>query len=111
MAQDLLVFNGIDGSTGDYLVPPMLPDVFARIARGGRVERRHLSELRWRAEELKEHKYALPSDRDPKNLAEAGWGLILPAAADPKTTDAILEALAPLRDLRRGQAKGLYKEF
>src|SRR3712207_1566963 len=41
---DLLVFNGIDGTTGDYLIPPMAPHTLARIALGERWD--NLSELR-----------------------------------------------------------------
>jgi hypothetical protein len=112
MPQELAYFNGIDGTTGDYLVPPMAPATLARIARGetwGGKDR--LSELKFRDEQRKVGRYALEPGRDPKKLGESGWGLILPAGADRKLADAILDALAPLRDLRRGQAGDLYKEY
>jgi hypothetical protein len=32
--QDLLFFNGINGSTGDYLLPPMTSEQVSRIAQG-----------------------------------------------------------------------------
>ena len=32
--QDLLYFNGINGSTGDYLLPPMTAEQVSRIAQG-----------------------------------------------------------------------------
>jgi hypothetical protein len=41
---------------------------------------------------------------DPKDLAQAGWGLIFPANMDAQRREEIKEALAPLLDLRREQA-------
>jgi hypothetical protein len=110
MDKNLFVFNGIDATTGDYLLPPMSPETLAHAVRGetwGGAE--VLEELKWR--EGRRGEYALEPGRDPKSLVESGWGLIFPAAADKARVDAILEALTPLREHRRKQAGALYKEF
>ena len=81
-----LVFNGIHGSTGGYLAPPMklgaLVDALRRRPRRGGAGGRAAA-------------YG-----DPDDLAQVGWGVIFPRDADP----AVAEALAPLLDLRRAQA-------
>lgn len=41
---------------------------------------------------------------DPTDLAQTGWGVIVPARSDPARTHAILEALTPLLELRAAQA-------
>jgi hypothetical protein len=48
---------------------------------------------------------------DPKDLAQAGWGLIFPASADVQHKEAIKDALKPLLDLRREQAGDLFRIY
>jgi hypothetical protein len=48
---------------------------------------------------------------DPKNLHEAGWGLLLPADLDPEYADALLNALQPLLDLRERQAGRVFRIY
>jgi hypothetical protein len=50
---------------------------------------------------------ALMEGFDPRDLAQAGWGIILAANANP----AILDALAPLLDLRRKQTGERFRIF
>ena len=110
MSDELAYFNGIDGTTGRYLLPPMPAATLAQIALGKTLDG-GLSDLKTVAARRRVGDYAITAGRDPTSLASAGWGLITPARADPKRVAAILEALTPLRDLRREQAGPLYKEF
>ena len=48
---------------------------------------------------------------DPKDLAQAGWGLIFPASMDAQHKDAIKDAFKPLLDLRREQAGDLFRIY
>jgi hypothetical protein len=106
---ELLVFNGIDGTTGDYLVPPLPPQTLARIAMGE--EWTNLSELDYRRKQQEEAQFVIEEGRDPNDLAQAGWGVIFAADADPKVNAAIREALSELLEHRKRQAGPLYREY
>lgn len=95
------IFNGIDGSTGDYLLPRLTTSIISAIARGEIQDKNLLAELRNRheLESLGGH-YGVAGEVDPADLAQAGWGVIFTHDADP----AVREALAELIDWRREQA-------
>ncbi len=97
---DLLFFNGLDLSTGDYLVPPMPPADVSRLAQGERFDAQHLSELKWRCREATEGHYGVKEGVDYKKFDETGWGVIFAYNADP----AIREALSELLTHRQKQA-------
>lgn len=106
---ELLFFNGINGSTGEYLVPPMRADQVAAVARGESFAPDHLMELQWRTSKNEQH-YGVKEGVDPTDLAQAGWGVIFAADADPHVRDALRELL----DYRKEQAnrnKELYREL
>jgi hypothetical protein len=111
MAQDLLIFNGIDATTGAYLESPMSVSDASRLARGESLDDGHLAELKARQERESLGHYGAIEGVDPKDLAQTGWGVIFPANHDP----AVREALAPLLDLRRRQASAknerYYREY
>jgi hypothetical protein len=107
MAIETLVFNGIDGKTGEYLLPPMVADTLTRVALGESFDESQVSEYKRRTRAV----YALAEDRNPGKLAETGWGVIFPAHADQQVTDAIRDALGELLQHRQGEAGELYREF
>src|SRR4051812_16670677 len=112
MDAENLVFNGINGTTGKYLLPEMTPQQLARIARGESWDPEDLSELKWWYHRTAEETFGPVEGVDPTDLGQAGWGLIMPAGADP----VILEALGELREHRRAQAQAggsdhYYREF
>jgi hypothetical protein len=108
-------FNGVDGASGQYLTPPLTGHDLANLAQGKPLtqpdapviaspadeqEARHLNELAWRHRVATEATFAPIEGVDPKNLAEAGWGVVFAHDASP----AIREALAPLLEHRRSLA-------
>jgi hypothetical protein len=112
MSAEALTFNGINGATGEYLLPEMTAQQLAQLARGESWDAQHLSELKWRHHRTTEATFGPVEGVDPTDLGQAGWGLIMAAGADP----AILEALGELRAHRRAQAQAggkehYYREF
>jgi DNA/RNA endonuclease G (NUC1)/V8-like Glu-specific endopeptidase len=107
----LLCFNGINGATGNYLLPPMGADAIAAIAMGEPLDARFKKDLAFWAERAATKTFGLAAGIDEGNLADAGWGVIFRFDADP----AIREALTPLLNLRKEQASkkkaARYKEF
>ena len=104
---DLLFFNGINGATGEYDLPPTPVEVIAGVARGETFDKQHLEELRRRQRRDSEARFAVKAGVDPKNLDETGWGVIFAFGADP----AIYEALTPLLQLRKRQANAKREEL
>jgi hypothetical protein len=88
---DLLFFNGVDATTGDYLVPP-------------RTAAEVLALLRNRPAQPAAR--AMVPGLDPRDLAESGWGVVFPRPGDP----AVREALRPLLEHRRAQATAASEE-
>lgn len=93
---DALCWNGVDARTGQPLLAPMEPAIVSELALGQPLEsppRRGSNEPH----------LGVRDGVDPTDLAQAGWGLILPHG-DPKEQRPILDALEPLIALRRAQA-------
>lgn len=112
MNAEALVVNGVNGATGEYLLPKMTPQQIAQIARGESWDPQHLVELRWWHQRTTQATFGPIEGVDPKDLAQTGWGLITSVDSDP----AVLEALGELRELRRNQAQAqgnehYYREF
>jgi len=87
--------NGIDGTTGTYLVPPLdRSELIDRINESGaqpwlkRVADAATNDVR-----------GLPYDRDPALVEQAGWGIVVHEREDPE----IMKALEPLIAHRQKQ--------
>ena len=101
-----LVLNGINGSTGAYLLPDVAVTDLARLARGEKPDDEHKKALAQR------HVGAAPSfglglEWDPQNLEEAGWGVVFASDAAPE----LVAALEPLLALRRSQAGERFRQY
>jgi hypothetical protein len=96
------VFNGIDGSTGDYL--PATGTILNRPLGPG-----VLHEYRQWVEHYGIDYLDRPTVEgiDSKSIASAGWGVIFA----PGIGQDVREALQPLLDLRGGQAGSYFKSF
>ena len=117
-ANNLLYFNGINGATGDYLLPPLPPHDVAARARGESIDPKHLTELKFKFRNANEPTFAVVEGVDPTRLEEAGWGVIFAGESATPTgfsVAAIRDALKELLDHRRTQAAHLneksYQEF
>jgi hypothetical protein len=102
----LLVFNGVDGSTGRYLTRPRQASELARLIRGEPPAEPGLGELKMRREAGRTT-YGAAHGVCPEDLAQAGWALVTAQGAGAGA----LDALEPLRSLREAQAGRLYREF
>jgi len=98
-AQTTVVLNGIDASTGEPLFKATLEQI-ATLACGEQVPAGESEEIQRYAASLREDHLDTRFQIDPRNLAEAGWGVIFPEGRQ----DELREALAPLLSLRRAQA-------
>jgi hypothetical protein len=97
----MLYANGIDGSSGKYLLDPLTPAEVFELARAASLPPGdpHLLELQLRNDAVTRPDEALATG-DPRRLEQAGWGVLFARDADP----AVCEALGPLLKLRRSQA-------
>lgn len=114
MATDKLIFNGIDGATGGYLLPGLTPQEVGRLARGEKLDPQQIRELKWWHGRVTESSLGPKEGVDPKKLEQAGWGLLVAFDDDDQAarrTAATLEALRPLLNLRRSQAGDRYREY
>ncbi|MGH8884046.1 MAG: hypothetical protein ACRDYX_02485 [Egibacteraceae bacterium] len=107
MSGELLTFNGVDGSTGSYLLSPMSPTQVSRMAGGESPDPAHLSELRWWYRRVTEASFGPKEGVEPKDLAQAGWGVIFAHDADPQ----VRQVLRPLLEHRRAQAGRVHEHY
>jgi hypothetical protein len=104
MAEDTqLFFNGINGASGDYDLPPMTPHQLAQVISGEETDEGFLSELKQR----REAHWGVKEGVDPTDVGTSGWGIIMAYNADP----AIKEALGELLAHRQKQAGEKYREY
>jgi hypothetical protein len=110
MSDEKLVFNGIDGATGNYLLPPMTAQDVSKIAQGETPDETHLRELKARYRELTAAVMGVKEGVDPKKLDESGWGIIF-AFEDQDEVPAVKEALGELLEHRQKEAGEHYYEY
>ena len=99
---DPLVFNGVDGATGEYLLPELTVEEVSAIAKGEDFDPDEIKELKRRRQRADMVHLGVAEGIDPTKLGQAGWGVVFAFADDE--VDAKKEALKPLLDLRREQA-------
>jgi DNA/RNA endonuclease G (NUC1)/V8-like Glu-specific endopeptidase len=108
---ELLCFNGVNGATGQYLMPPVSVETIAAMARGEKIDDRLKRDLANWTERASLETFGVAAGIDPNDLAQSGWGVIFSFDADP----AIREALKELLDFRKEQAtrknERFYREF
>ena len=102
----LLHFNGINGDTGEYDLPPLSNEELVGLITGGNGPE-NLSELRFRYRSASAQHWGVKAGIDTRKLDQTGWGVIFPAKGDP----AVQEALQPLLDLRKQQAGDTFRVY
>ena len=104
-----LYVNGLDASTGDYLVPDgcVTPDQIVPVAKAedGELTAQQIIDLQEKA--LQTARYAIKPGHDACKPDDAGWGVIWA----PDIGQDVKDVLAPLLDLRRSRAGDRYREY
>jgi hypothetical protein len=110
----LIIFNGINGETGEYLQKPLKPEDVRDIARDefkNEDNRKKLEEIGEKAKDKDKKYFGLPKSVNPGDLAQTGWGIIFPSLEASRTAE-IKEKLKSLLDHRKEQVgEEKYKEF
>ncbi|HEX3762333.1 MAG TPA: hypothetical protein VHW23_26715 [Kofleriaceae bacterium] len=111
----LMIGNGIDATTGEYLLPPIDVHQLAQLATGSQLGPPERSDLQSKVRRARQINYAVVEGVDPNDLAQSGWAVVF-AAVDAGSQAAarqaaIRDALAPLLAHRRAAAGPLYREY
>jgi hypothetical protein len=86
--------NGIDATTGQYLLPPMAVAEVAAAARGAPVDHDLQAALAKFVHASQSHHMGLPYDVDPLNLSEAGWAIVIASEEAPAVRTALESLIA-----------------
>jgi len=107
-----LVFNGIDGSSGGYLLPPLTPAIISAVVRGESQDPALLGELKRRHElATAGGHFGLIGGIDATDLSETGWGVIFPHNASPALQEALSELIAWRREQATSRDERLFRVF
>ena len=109
MSTEPLVFNGIDGASGGYLLPPLTVEQISKIAQKEEFDPEYMREL---SEKINPPlKMDVIADIDKKNLAETGWGVIFAHGADPAIKEALSELLKHRQQQATQEHEHYYREY
>lgn len=103
-----LHFNGVDGATGQYGLPPMSGAAFAELLRRAPAHPESEQQECAARSDPGNRAHPIRPGHDPSRLDDAGWAVIFPAQVDSTPYQ---EALKPLLAMRRDQAGGLFRVF
>lgn len=105
--EELLIFNGINGATGEYALKPMTPQAFSAGILGTPTDDPDNKGLISWYEQRQQGHFGLTEGHDSDKLEEAGWGVVFPA----NTNQAIVDAMRPLLDWRKAQAAAKFEHY
>ena len=69
-------FNGVDGDSGEYSLPPMTGEDLSGFIQGDKPPE-NLAELKYRYQQDTSETFGVKEGVDPKKLDETGWGDLL----------------------------------
>jgi hypothetical protein len=75
----LMIGNGIDATTGEYLLPPIDVHQLAQLATGVRLDAPELSELQSKTRRARQANFAVVEGVEANDLAQAGWAVVFAA--------------------------------
>jgi hypothetical protein len=104
--RDLLYFNGVDGESGEYALPPVSGQDLSDWVQGLN-QPENMSDLRFRYRQATAKTLGVREGVDPLKLDEAGWGVIFAHNASAE----VRGALKGLLDLRREQAGARFRLY
>ena len=111
MSKHAMAFNGIDGSTGDYLTQCHDPEQIAALARGISLDGDHDRELRSRVHR-DTHQHLGPIEGvDPNDLSASGWAVLFPSDSHPSIRDALGPLLGHRTRLAARAKEHRFREF
>jgi hypothetical protein len=102
MIDDAVVYaNGVDATTGRYLLAPMTTAQVAAMAGSEHVDRERVGAFRNVKNALELKHLGLPFDVDPLDISQAGWAIVFHKDED----SAVKAALQPLITHRSAQVR------
>jgi hypothetical protein len=107
------IFNGINGATGGYDLPPQSAQVMAKIARGVPLdmdEKKDIAIRRALDHQQVEH-FGIREGADPTDISQSGWGVVFSKNLVSADLDALKEALDPLLKHRQEGATKTDERF
>jgi hypothetical protein len=111
MSEQPFLFNGVNGSQGTYLTPPLSAEDVSRLARGESLDKDHTTDLGNRHHRDTETSFGPVAGVDAKDLASAGWGVVFAHNADPGVRDALRELLDHRKALASRDKPNRYQEY
>src|SRR5262245_24850115 len=96
---DLIAFNGIDATTGDYLISPMKEGDASRIAIDHPQDKNLVNAISIAKRGAEAEHLGGAFDIELEDLTQAGWAIVFHQDED----QAVKDAFAPLIDHRREQ--------
>ncbi|MFL5807340.1 MAG: hypothetical protein ACJ8CR_37125 [Roseiflexaceae bacterium] len=111
MASEVLTVNGIDGDGGGYFQQPLPVAAIGKVARGEKIDEGYFKELNGWLHQRRDTNYGIVEGADPKDLAQAGWGVIFARGANPAIRDALSELLAHRQRQATRKHEHYYKEY
>ncbi|HET7502993.1 MAG TPA: hypothetical protein VFK02_18360 [Kofleriaceae bacterium] len=110
-----LVAYGVDATTGEYLLPEIVPSRIARAVTGAPPTPEELADADARRLSMLQTPFGVVEGVDPNDLSQSGWAVAFPAVAEGSEAAArqaaVRDALAPLLVHRRAEAGALYQEY
>ncbi len=103
--------SGVDFNTGRYALPPVPNRQLASAVRADRIDPEQRKILQFLSNKRSEMHYGVGNIIDDQDLAQAGWGLVLPEAMAELQVKIILDGLAPLLELRNQQAGNRFRLY